>query len=92
MVHGLAEQSNGSMSIQSTPGHGTAGSLLLPVAVAHAQGATTTGLAKPRAPRRMRMRRTACGQAGKSASKRAWSQRPKARIAGELSLAPGPYT
>jgi K+-sensing histidine kinase KdpD len=50
MVHGLAEQSNGSMSIQSTPGHGTVVSLLLPVAVAHAQGATTTGLARPRAP------------------------------------------
>ena len=35
MVHGLAEQSNGRLSIQSTPGRGTVVTLLLPVAETH---------------------------------------------------------
>lgn len=36
MVHGLAEQSNGRLAIQSRPGHGTVITLLLPIATAHA--------------------------------------------------------
>lgn len=35
MVHGLAEQSNGRLTIQSKPGHGTVVTLLLPIAAAH---------------------------------------------------------